>query len=205
MDVDGPLDSAGALQNGADLSNRELPSYSTDEPSDGSEYAAHTASSNAMEVTDPEHASNGNNSTEQERIAAEQAQLEVTKLQRLELARQALQKPDAILEEDVFANIKAIFESRGSPQEIIKFLSGSYRGFPQMCNLVSHWLRSTGLDSEEISSAVEEHIRQAIVEKFDPEKADKIFSMGTVRASPLSCFYYLSQPVLPNIAKYCGV
>jgi len=100
---------------------------------------------------------------------------------RLANAREALQQPDAVLESDVFANIKTIFESGGSPQEIIRSLAGSYHGFPQMCNLVSFWLRRLGVAESEIVSSVEGHIRDEIKKNFDPHKADRIFEMGSVR------------------------
>lgn len=106
---------------------------------------------------------------------------EMGKIRLLE-ARAELQKPDSILEEDVFANIKAFFDAGGSPPEIIKSLSGSYRGFPQMVNLVSFWLRRSGVPDSEIISLVEGHIRDQLLSKFDPQKADRIFQMGSVCA-----------------------
>lgn len=111
----------------------------------------------------------------------EAAQLEDLKRSRLANARAALQQPDSILEMDVFANIKTMFESGGLPQEIIKFLGGSYRGYPQMCNLVSNWLRRAKVPENEIAELSESHIRNEIKSKFDPIKAARIFEMGSVR------------------------
>jgi hypothetical protein len=183
MDVDTPSVSEETAP--ASIPVSYAPTYSTSD--DTSQYSTNgNEEPNSMDVTvEATHDDSqqpGEMTAHEEGLqpAEEQAQQEEIKRQRLVSARAALQTPDAILEDDVFANIKAIFESGGSPQEIIKSLSGSYRGFPQMVNLVSHWLRRAGAPDSEIISLVESHIRYKIREKFDPQKADKIFGMGSV-------------------------
>jgi hypothetical protein len=199
MEVDAPDTAATTPSSDTNDFNGDIPSYSTND--DAPSYStSETNDANSMDVTPAEpnrDLEDGNHQQENGDAlhSQDQANAEELKLQRLREAMKALQQPDAILEDDVFANIRAIFEARGSPQEIIKSLSSSYRGYPQMCNLVSHWLRVIGTPDSEIVSLTEEHVREAIQQKFDPHKADKIFE-GAVCLSISSIMHHLiiSQP-----------
>lgn len=183
MDVDAPA--TGQESPNSQTTASYAPDYSTnDERShDSASYQHH---SHSMEE-DAQNTGHGYYAEEENAVDPdapgvedEQAQAEELKRSRLAEARAALQQPDSILETDVFANIKTMFESGGLPQEIIKFLAGSYRGYPQMCNLVSNWLRRAKVSDNEIVELSESHIRGEIKSKFDPIKAARIFEMGSV-------------------------
>lgn len=62
----------------------------------------------------------------------------------------------------------------------MKLLSEHYRGLGQMCNLLIHWLRTSGVEENEIDQLIEQYIKEQILENFDPKKADTIFSEGQV-------------------------
>lgn len=184
MDVDAP--SSGQESPSSQTTASYAPDYSSHDEN------SHDASSNPRDSDhmqeDPQNSDSGqyseeNPNADENPLSAEDetAQLEDLKRTRLANARTALQQPDSILEMDVFANIKTMFESGGLPQEIIKFLGASYRGYPQMCNLVSNWLRRAKVPENEIVELSETHIRTEIKAKFDPIKAARIFEMGSVR------------------------
>lgn len=50
-----------------------------------------------------------------------------------------------------------------------------------MANLLSFWLKISGLDEEVVQSTVEKHLKQMVIQHFDPKKADTIFSEGAVK------------------------
>lgn len=190
MDVDAVQ--TGEESPGSQTTASYAPDYSTNEDGAGDHTSDNNESTHVDENT--ESAADGRQNGEESGahqmsvdIDDEHAQMEETRLAKLEAARNALKQPDAILEADVFANIKTMFDSGGHrPQEIIKFLAGGYRGFPQMCNLVSNWLRQAKVPDSEIVSLAESHIRTEIKAKFDPIKAARIFEMGSVRTTPFS-------------------
>lgn len=201
MDVD---DSHASTQ------TQEVPSYAPNVTFDGESPGYSTSNdlhSKSMDVTASDGDAGSHNDSalpadENMAVSAEDQVLqEDIHRQRLANARQALQQPDAVLENDVFTNIKTIFESGGSPQEIIRSLAGSYHGFPQMCNLVSFWLRRLGVPDSEIVSSVEGHIRAEIKKSFDPHKADRIFEMGSVRAQTFAFLYFFVSESLLQCAS----
>lgn len=180
-------------------SNSNLDSVPSGEATNSGDSVTHavevgTGESNSMDVVvekvdgEPEMRSEGGVPEMAPNEAENEGKQDENKVSSLAEARAALQQPDAILEDEVFTNIKAFFDAGGSPPEIIKSLSGSYRGFPQMVNLVSFWLRRAGVPENEIVSLVESHIRDEIQVSFDPQKADRIFGMGSVRSVTNSSF-----------------
>lgn len=184
MDVDAP--STGQESPSSQTTASYAPDYSTNDEgshdTSNDHYESHRMEDGRTETGDGHQMDHENAPDNQDGgTDDEQAQLEEMKRNRLSNARAALQQPDSILEMDVFANIKTMFESGGLPQEIIKYLAGSYRGYPQMCNLVSNWLRRAKVPDKEIVELSESHIRTEIKSKFDPIKAARIFEMGSVR------------------------
>lgn len=92
-----------------------------------------------------------------------------------------LQKPDSILEENVFEIVKNYLRLGGSPSQVIQNLSNSYRGYPQMCNLISNWMEILGMTPDEISEIILTQMKDLIISNFDVQKADQIFYSGQVR------------------------
>ncbi|XP_049850017.1 negative elongation factor D-like [Schistocerca gregaria] len=90
-------------------------------------------------------------------------------------AGNALQQIDGILELDVFDHLKRFIQLGGTPHQVISYLSESYRGYPEMCRLLVHWLMLTGTNAEEITDMVEDRIKESIINRFDANKVDKIF------------------------------
>ncbi|GAM22594.1 hypothetical protein SAMD00019534_057680, partial [Acytostelium subglobosum LB1] len=87
-----------------------------------------------------------------------------------------LQVPDSIMSIDIAQTMKDYITTGGSPPDVIRFLSESYRGYAQMCNLLCSWMSCTGVSNETILATVKGHLKDIIMEKFDPKKADTIFS-----------------------------
>jgi hypothetical protein len=107
----------------------------------------------------------------------------------LEEVRRQLRQADSIMQENIIQLLRKFLSLGGTPQEVIKHLSENYRGFAQMCNLLCNWLRMIGLSDTAIQTLVEDHIKNLILQKFDPRKADTIFDEGSVWSSlkPLGC------------------
>ena len=65
-------------------------------------------------------------------------------------------------------------------------LSGSYVGKAQMVNLLSYWLSlaqsEAERDQESTHQMIEGHLKNLLLERFDPRKADSIFAEGAVSA-----------------------
>jgi hypothetical protein len=99
----------------------------------------------------------------------------------LEEIRKLLRQADSIMQENIFTILRKFLSLGGTPQEVIKHLSENYRGYAQMCNLVCNWLRMTGVSDKTIQSLVEEHIKNLVIQNFNPRKADTIFDEGAVR------------------------
>eukprot|EP01133_Synstelium_polycarpum_P001074 gene1074-1217_t len=91
-----------------------------------------------------------------------------------------LQIPDSIMSIDVAQVMKDYITTGGSPPDVIRFLSESYRGFAQMCNLLCSWLAVSGLSKEAVTASFKNHLKDIIMERFDPKKADTIFSSNVV-------------------------
>ncbi|EFA75412.1 TH1 family protein [Heterostelium album PN500] len=87
-----------------------------------------------------------------------------------------LQLPDSIMSIDVAQTMKDYITNGGSPPDVIRLLSENYRGYAQMCNLLCDWLSVTGMSKDAIQSTFKSHLKDIIMEKFDPKKADTIFS-----------------------------
>lgn len=123
-----------------------------------------------------------------EDLAAEAAQREATELKRQENehAKSMLQRPDAIFEPDCFLHLKKYISTGGSPVTVIQMLEAAYIGYPQMCNLVCHWLKLAGVSDEEIQSIAYEYVKKSVLEKFDVAKTDAMFQQFQVRARGIS-------------------
>ncbi|KAF2071809.1 hypothetical protein CYY_006870 [Polysphondylium violaceum] len=87
-----------------------------------------------------------------------------------------LQIPDSIMSINVPSLMKEYIDVGGQPRDVIKFLSESYKGYAQMCNLICHWLRLSGLPDQEVMDSFANHLKDIIMKKFDPKVADTIFS-----------------------------
>jgi hypothetical protein len=112
-----------------------------------------------------------------------------------------LRSRDAIMYEDILDVIRRFIAAGGKPhvrhgrspharderrltwrrvrsagvQTVVQLLSENYRGYAQMCNLVSAWMRAAGMSDESIARTVLDHLRTTVLRTFAPRKADAIF------------------------------
>ncbi|EGC30354.1 TH1 family protein [Dictyostelium purpureum] len=100
---------------------------------------------------------------------------EQTKLKCEEL----LQIPDSIMSVDASTLMKDYISASGSPHDVIRFLSESYRGYAQMCNLICYWSKIAGIPEEQTQTQFANHLKEVIINKFDPKVADEIFTSYT--------------------------
>ncbi|KYR01553.1 TH1 family protein [Tieghemostelium lacteum] len=89
---------------------------------------------------------------------------------------QLLQVSDSIMSVEMPNQMKEYISLGGQPHDVIRFLSDSYKGYAQMCNLICHWLKLTGVSDTDVSDSLANHLKDIIITKFDPKKADTIFS-----------------------------
>jgi len=91
-----------------------------------------------------------------------------------------LQSPDSVLEPEVLEVIRTFITEGGTPHTAIQLLAESYKGLPQMCQLLMGWLGESGLSSSHVTQHIEDHFTTLLLQIFDPKKADSIFSEGAV-------------------------
>jgi hypothetical protein len=79
--------------------------------------------------------------------------------------------------------------------KIVQLLSESYRGKAQMINLLSYWLSLVHSDAEigkeSAHQMIEGHLKSLLLQRFDPRKADSIFSEKAVLRSLFFFFFLL--------------
>jgi len=100
------------------------------------------------------------------------------KISKLLEAWSFLCRDDSIMEPKVMFNVRQFIKCGGRPEDVLRSLTSSYRGYAEMVNLVSEWLQFAGVGADEIVSSVQKHLRDLIVRLFDPKKADTIFQEG---------------------------
>lgn len=88
---------------------------------------------------------------------------------------------DYIMEPDIVNQLKRFFQAGGSPEEVVNLLSENYHATAQTVNLLAEWLIMTGMKISEVQSLVEDHLKQMIMKKFDPKKADSIFADEAIK------------------------
>jgi negative elongation factor C/D len=118
--------------------------------------------------------------------------VETTPEQTRERCLALLQMPDAIMEPQIPKVVKDFIASGGQPPLVVKHLSESYRGHAQMCNLMCHWLKLSGVDDPTVNKMVEDQLKSIIMEKFDPKKADTIFTEGA--SAPQWLEFMITEP-----------
>eukprot|EP01103_Thecamoeba_quadrilineata_P017214 TRINITY_DN6009_c0_g1_i1.p1 TRINITY_DN6009_c0_g1~~TRINITY_DN6009_c0_g1_i1.p1 ORF type:complete len:390 (-),score=45.48 TRINITY_DN6009_c0_g1_i1:597-1682(-) len=82
----------------------------------------------------------------------------------------------------------------GTPQVFVQLLSGNYRGYAQMVNLLAEWLKIAGFQEDSISNLIKEHIKGLSLQKFDPRKADTIFEEDDLSSAPEWLEYMIQEP-----------
>ncbi|XP_015785499.1 negative elongation factor C/D [Tetranychus urticae] len=88
---------------------------------------------------------------------------------------------DFIMEPDIINQLKRYFQAGGNPEEVVTLLSENYHGIAQTVNLLAEWLIMTGMKICEVQSLVEDHLKQMIMKRFDPKKADSIFADEAIK------------------------
>ncbi|EAL72928.1 TH1 family protein [Dictyostelium discoideum AX4] len=96
-----------------------------------------------------------------------------------EKCESSLQQPDSIMSIEASSLMKEYITVGGRPQDVITFLSESYRGYAQMCNLLCYWLKIAGIPEEQIQTQFSNHLKEIIINKFDPKVADTIFTSSS--------------------------
>lgn len=86
-----------------------------------------------------------------------------------------LKSVDAIMKPDIVETITRFVGAGGKPDDAVHFLSTGYRGHAQMVNLICSWLALCGYSTKKIQNAIEERIRDEILDKFNPSAADTLF------------------------------
>ena len=90
-------------------------------------------------------------------------------------AQAVLRKADSVMEKGVLETIKDFISNGGTPEEVIKCLSESYRGFSEMAQLLSWWMHEVGFTKQEVIDLVERYLKSMVMDNFNPKKADSIF------------------------------
>ena len=62
-------------------------------------------------------------------------------------------------------------------------------GYPQMNNLMVYWMQMAGIKKEQIEEHTNNYLQEMLIQCFDPQKADKIFSEAHVNDQILFVFY----------------
>ncbi len=63
---------------------------------------------------------------------------------------------------------------------MVKWLTENYRGLAQMANMISEWLKISGMEEQDIINIIKDHLKSLIIKNFDPKQADTIFQEGSV-------------------------
>lgn len=112
-----------------------------------------------------------------------------------QVQQECLQKfstPDYIMEPSVFNTLMRYFQAGGSPEEVIRLLSDNYTAVAQTINLLAQWLIQTGVEPVQIQETVENHLKNLVMQHFDPRKADSIFT--NERATPAWLEQMIAHP-----------
>ncbi|XP_050072271.1 negative elongation factor D-like [Anopheles maculipalpis] len=83
---------------------------------------------------------------------------------------------DYIMEPEIFGQLRRYVTAGGTPKMAIDQLSDNYTGVAQMVNMVGSWLLTIGADAAELTTMVENILKDAILKSFDPQIADSIFT-----------------------------
>lgn len=94
----------------------------------------------------------------------------------MEDCRKLLAQADSVMEPGVADTIEHFFKTGGEPGEAIQLMAGSYRGLSQMSNLLVSWLKLAGLPDDAIKKKVAQRFHAVVLLKFDPRRADELFS-----------------------------
>jgi hypothetical protein len=89
--------------------------------------------------------------------------------------------------------MKELVSHKVHPEKIVKMLTSSYRGYSQMADLLGNWLQIMGFSHEKIQTLLEDQTMDLIVQTFDPQKADSIFSEGMVCSMLQLIFFSRNQ------------
>ncbi|XP_074596702.1 negative elongation factor complex member TH1 [Brevipalpus obovatus] len=99
----------------------------------------------------------------------------------LEECCKSFSSQDFIMEPDIVNTLKRFFQVGGNPEEVVSLLSENYHAIAQTVNLLAEWLIMTGMKITEVQSLVEDHLKQMIMKRFDPKKADSIFADEAIK------------------------
>lgn len=106
-----------------------------------------------------------------------------------------LTKPDAIMESNVLKHLKTFIGSAGQHKvpQAIQAIASSYVGFAEMGNLVQEWLSRHLDDFSKLETSIQERLRDLVVSRFDPVKADELFKSSG--AAPIWLEHLCTHPL----------
>lgn len=82
---------------------------------------------------------------------------------------------DFIMEPDIIVQLKRFFSAEGSPETVIDLLCSNYSAVAQTGNLLAEMLCTSGMQTTEVQSLIEDHLKEMVMKHFDPKMADGIF------------------------------
>ncbi|OZJ05119.1 hypothetical protein BZG36_01368 [Bifiguratus adelaidae] len=89
-----------------------------------------------------------------------------------EECRQRLCAQDSIMEPNVADIIAAFIQYKGQPSSAVAWLSESYEGVAEMCNIASEWATSMNFDPQDI---MQNSLKALLVQNFDAQQVDSEF------------------------------
>lgn len=106
-----------------------------------------------------------------------------------EQLEQQLEQADSALEPGVLSLLSRFMKAGGNPLQSVNLLSSSYRGLPDMCNLVAEWMAVVDPDRgrDQAAGVIDRHLHALAIQHFDPARADSIFSSVCAALSVCSC------------------
>ncbi|KHN73725.1 Negative elongation factor C/D [Toxocara canis] len=91
------------------------------------------------------------------------------------LRKQKFVVPDFVMEPQVFDVLGTFFKCGGEPDVVIDSLSDNYASLGQICNVLGDMLEDLEGSRTSVEQCYESTLSKLILERFQPELADKIF------------------------------
>ncbi|EDV25448.1 uncharacterized protein TRIADDRAFT_55545 [Trichoplax adhaerens] len=93
----------------------------------------------------------------------------------IEECKRKFSNDDSVMESDLIVHIRKYIKAGGTPEELVQLLSDHYIGEGEVANAYIKWLQDLGVKDETINRTCVEHLREVVISKFDPAKADSLF------------------------------
>ncbi|BFZ13494.1 hypothetical protein BsWGS_16533 [Bradybaena similaris] len=122
----------------------------------------------------PSYNENRNDDDDNDRFEEEEEEedAEAVQAECLELFSQR----DFIMESNILSVLKRYLQAGGAPSTVVELLSVNFTSIAGMVNVMANWLIQTGVAQTEVTTLVENHMTEMVLQHFDPKKADSIFN-----------------------------